>query len=58
MTRSTTCTYCTATLDLTGASDDLFAWGVHRGWVLAKRADTTWAYCPNHADITGATRNR
>jgi hypothetical protein len=58
MTDLITCTRCAASLDLTGASGDLFAWGMDRGWLLVQRADTVWAYCPGHADIVGATRHR
>ncbi len=58
MTGTLTCVSCPATLDTTGATGDLFAWGIHRRWVIATRADGTRAYCPNHADIAGATRNR
>jgi len=58
MTSTLTCASCPATLDTTGAGDDLFTWGIHRRWVIATRTDSTRAYCPNHADIAGALRNR
>jgi hypothetical protein len=53
MTDTLTCRHCPTTIAVAGAPDDLFDWGIQRGWVI-----TTRAYCPTHADISGALRNR